>query len=161
MSDTICDITEGSEPIMGFFGDYRWLSNMVSCEVDLFGNKFKSSEHAYQAMKSTNDIDFVKIKNAKTSRLSKTIANSLPIRSDWDDVKDDYMFITLFSKFTQYPFSNRLRDTGDRMIVESNTWHDNYWGDCTCDDCKNIIGLNKLGRQLMRIRKLIAEPKER
>jgi predicted NAD-dependent protein-ADP-ribosyltransferase YbiA (DUF1768 family) len=36
-------------------------------------------------------------------------------------------------------------------IVESNNWHDNYWGDCTCLRCYRI-GENHLGKILMRLR---------
>lgn len=45
------------------------------------------------------------------------------------------------------PTSERWRE-----IVEGNYWHDNYWGNCTCDKCKNIEGQNKLGKILMKIR---------
>ena len=46
----------------------------------------------------------------------------------------------------------KLDMTGLEEIVEGNYWHDNYWGNCTCDKCKNIEGQNKLGKILMKIR---------
>ena len=45
-----------------------------------------------------------------------------------------------------------LKDTRDRYIEEGNNWHDNYWGNCSCEKCEKIIGKNMLGKILMRIR---------
>jgi hypothetical protein len=42
------------------------------------------------------------------------------------------------------------------MIIEQNTWHDNYWGDCTCLRCFRI-GENYLGRIWMDLRDEYAE----
>ena len=48
----------------------------------------------------------------------------------------------------------RLLATGDEYLEEGTTgWHDNYWGNCECEKCKNIEGKNTLGKILMRVRK--------
>ena len=47
----------------------------------------------------------------------------------------------------------RLLATGDEYLEEGTTgWHDNIWGNCSCEKCKNIPGENRLGKILMRIR---------
>jgi len=57
-------------------------------------------------------------------------------------------------KFAQNPdLRKKLLATGTEELVEGNTWHDNYWGDCSCPECKNIKGRNQLGITLMRVRK--------
>ena len=62
----------------------------------------------------------------------------------------------LIAKFTQNPsLKEQLLDTGDVELIEGNTWHDNYWGNCTCSKCSGIIGRNQLGKTLMNIREEI------
>ena len=57
-------------------------------------------------------------------------------------------------KFYQNPeLLQKLIDTGDEELVEGNTWHDNFWGNCTCEKCRDIPGENHLGKILMDIRK--------
>ena len=41
--------------------------------------------------------------------------------------------------------------TGDAELIEGNTWHDNYWGVCSCSKC-NGRGKNRLGKLLMKVR---------
>ena len=43
-------------------------------------------------------------------------------------------------------YRQRLLDTGDRELIEGNTWGDRFWGVCRGE------GENKLGRILMRVR---------
>ena len=38
------------------------------------------------------------------------------------------------------------------LLIEGNTWHDNYWGDCSCNRCKSKSGENMLGILLMELR---------
>ena len=63
------------------------------------------------------------------------------------------MLLCLRLKFRQNP---RLREcllsTQDAVLVEGNTWHDNYWGNCRCRKCRRHKGLNRLGRLLMQVR---------
>ena len=46
-----------------------------------------------------------------------------------------------------------LLDTNDMELIEDSTdRHDNMWGYCRCDSCKNIKHQNLLGKILMEIR---------
>ena len=40
----------------------------------------------------------------------------------------------------------QLWSTGDKELIEGNTWNDTYWGVC------NGVGRNQLGKTLMKIR---------
>lgn len=51
----------------------------------------------------------------------------------------------------------KLLSTGTRPLVETNHWHDNFWGDCTCTRCANIRGKNMLGKLLMELRGSLLE----
>ena len=54
-----------------------------------------------------------------------------------------------------------LLGTSTKELVEGNYWHDNVWGDCSCEKCKNIKGQNLLGKQLMQVRQEIRTVNER
>lgn len=47
-----------------------------------------------------------------------------------------------------------LVSTGDIRLVETNVWHDQFWGDCTCPRHSAIPGTNMLGELLMALRSL-------
>jgi len=80
----------------------------------------------------------------------------ITLRSDWSSVKLAFMYTTVLNKFCQNPvLTEMLLDTQPHKLVEGNTWHDNYWGDCSCPNCSSIDGENKLGTVLMRVRDLI------
>jgi predicted NAD-dependent protein-ADP-ribosyltransferase YbiA (DUF1768 family) len=55
-------------------------------------------------------------------------------------------------KFQDPKLRAMLLATGNEELIEGNTWHDNTWGDCSCDACKDIEGKNMLGKLLMKVR---------
>jgi hypothetical protein len=56
-------------------------------------------------------------------------------------------------KFNQNPnLKEQLIKTGEAQLVEGNYWHDNFWGNCFCDQCEGLEGENKLGVLLMELR---------
>ena len=71
------------------------------------------------------------------------------LRRDWEDVKDGIMEEVIRAKFTQNPeLAKKLVATGDVLLMESNNWHDTYWG----VDSRTLEGENHLGVILMKIR---------
>ena len=63
------------------------------------------------------------------------------------------MRIALKHKFNQNPkLAKQLIETWPRPLKEGNYWHDNFFGDCTCDRCKDILGQNHLGKLLIKLR---------
>lgn len=75
---------------------------------------------------------------------------SLPLRSDWEQVKDNVMRKTVLQKFkTHADIREILLTTGDEVLVE-NSPIDYYWG---CG--KDGSGKNKLGQILMEVREVL------
>ena len=70
-----------------------------------------------------------------------------PLRSDWEEVKDEVMLQALRMKFSQNPeIVRELLATGDANIIE-HTRNDAYWA-----DGGDGTGKNKLGLLLMQVR---------
>lgn len=133
--------------ISSFKGDYRFLSNFWMVSVPLENIWYPSVEHAYQAAKTTNPEEREKIRRASTAAEAKRIGKHITLRPDWEQVKIDYMRYLVWYKFAMYPdLGKMLLDTGDRELVEGNTWNDIFWG--VCDG----IGQNWLGKILMEVR---------
>ena len=123
-----------------------FLSNFWECTVVYNGMQFRNSESAFQAQKCVDHSDkykFIALSGAE----AKALGRKVDIRKDWDEVKLKIMYEVLQAKFAQNPdLYNKLKDTGDKEIVETNWWYDKYWGVC------NGVGENHLGKLLMWIR---------
>jgi len=113
---------------------------------------YRSVEHAYQAFKADNEAEHEYIRNLDTSGKAKRAGKNVSMRKDWESIKYDLMLDLLRVKFDDIKLANKLIDTGDDILIEGNYWHDNLWGDCTCEKCKDIVGKNWLGEQLMIVR---------
>lgn len=140
--------------INSFGGVYRFLSNFHESAVWIEGIKWKTVEHYYQAMK-TKDKDIQgKIFYCSTPGKAKRLGAKVELRSDWEEIKEVVMLTGVGEKFKQNSIlAKRLINTGDAILVEGNRWHDNIWGNCLCDKCKNKPGKNLLGKILMDVRK--------
>ena len=135
--------------VKGFFGEYRYLSNFELGEVVYEGIKYPSSENAYQAAKSTDTEVRKQFINITPSE-SKKLGRRIQIREDWESVKYRVMYDIVLDKFTRHrEFGDKLVETGDRYLEETNHWGDKIWGVC------NGVGTNWLGRILMDVRNQI------
>ena len=145
--------------ITKFRGKYKFLSNMYLCPINIDGSNggklqgvtYPSVENYYQAAK-TNNIEEKELIAAVDPYASKRLGRKVKLREDWNEVKQSVMMMGLLHKFGIPELKGKLLLTGYETIVEGNTWHDNYWGDCSCIGCKFIKGQNKLGDMLMAIR---------
>lgn len=90
--------------------------------------------------------------NAKTPGMVKRAGRAIDLRPDWEKIKVDVMYDALQLKFQDPELRAKLIATKPARLIEGNTWHDNYWGDCHCEQCKNKIGQNKLGILLQKVR---------
>jgi predicted NAD-dependent protein-ADP-ribosyltransferase YbiA (DUF1768 family) len=63
----------------------------------------------------------------------------------------------LAAKFSDTRYRDLLVDTWGLVLIETNGWHDNEWGDCWCrgPNCQEP-GNNRLGRSLMELRHYLA-----
>lgn len=132
--------------INNFSGQYRWLSNFSPAMVTLDGVQYISVEHAYQAAKSFDHHYRMSIARCPTPTDAKRLGRTVPLRSDWSDVKLQVMEHLLRQKFSQPFFHSKLMATGTEHLIEGNYWHDTFWGVC------NDVGDNHLGKLIMRIR---------
>jgi N-glycosidase YbiA len=141
--------THDDKQIKGFFGEYRWLSNYHLEPVMYQGLKYASSENAYQAAKfPPEQRPQFQLLNPKDS---KKLGNALRIANpaQWDIDRVHVMYEILLDKFLKNPIlQQKLIDTGDRYLEETNWWKDTFWG--VCDG----HGENNLGKVLMCIRTL-------
>jgi hypothetical protein len=111
-----------------------------------------TSEHYFQAQKFPNTPHLEEIRLAKTPKQAAIMGRDrrLPLRPDWEQVKDDVMRSAVLRKFqTHADIREILLSTGDEELVE-NAPGDYYWG---CG--KDGTGKNMLGIILMEIREII------
>lgn len=130
-----------------------------------------TTEHFFQAQKSLDPEIQEHIRKLDSPGKAKNFAHTIQLRLDWEEipegttpafhelfrdewgiaverVKDHFMFSALIVKFNQHEdLKKALIETGDALLIED-TFSDPYWGN---GPSKN--GLNKLGRQLMLVRK--------
>lgn len=146
--------------ITKFQEQYRFLSNFYICPVTYDGVMYSSAEAAYQAQKTTAPEDRALFAEMKPD-VAKQMGKAVKLRPDWPEVKQQHMQEILRAKFTQNPqLKAKLLETGDQLLVEGNTWHDNEWGICQCPKCRQVKGQNLLGKALMDLRKSLHEEDE-
>lgn len=141
--------------INSFNGGYAYLSNFYNAPVMLDGLTYLNSEAAYQAGKVTMEKRgiFTKLSPDQAKKLGRAII----MQQDWDLSKADYMRRVVHAKFTQNPMlASLLLQTGDALLEEGNTWHDNFFGNCYCPTCRGAVGENMLGKILMEERAWIS-----
>lgn len=85
----------------------------------------------------------------------------ITLRPGWDDIKFDIMRKLIREKFRQnLQLQKELLATGDTHLEETNYWHDNDFGNCTCGRPKcQAPGKNMLGIILMEEREYWREKK--
>jgi ribA/ribD-fused uncharacterized protein len=136
--------------IQGFFGPYRFLSNFWESPITLDGIPFLNGEAAYQAQKAT-DPDVKKHFALLEAGPAKALGQKIDLRPDWESVKTFEMERVTLAKFSQNPeLKNKLLGTGNRLIVERNSWGDRVWGTDLQDR-----GENRLGKILMKVREIL------
>jgi ribA/ribD-fused uncharacterized protein len=139
--------------INSFRAEYFFLSNFYPREVTHKKISYPTTEHAFQAEKSDDENVKIRISKLLKPGDAKSEGQKIRLRSDWEQVKLKVMEDILFDKFVQNPdLKKRLIDTEDASLIEGNTWHDNFWGDCYCNKCIGIPGQNNLGKILMKVR---------
>lgn len=106
-------------------------------------------EHYFQAQKFEDEAYRERIRVAPGPREAKNLGRTrdLPLRADWDEVKEEVMLAACRQKFATHEEAREvLLSTGDEELVE-NAPNDAFWG-CGPDG----QGRNALGRILMQVR---------
>ena len=135
-----------SEPYFEFSNFYRH-----ECERD--GELDKTPEHYFQCKKFEGTVWEHHVRNQFTPREAAREGRrkDLPLREDWDEVKEVVMFKGLCGKFKNQRLKTILLNTGDSILIE-NSPKDYYWG-CGYDG----TGKNRLGMLLMFLRDQLIE----
>ena len=137
-----------------FDGEYAFLSNFYPSRIlyDEYENWYAPTvEHAFQAAKTLNIEEEIDILASATPGQAKRLGRRCQLRKDWEEAKDDVMYSLLRRKFSIPELRDKLLATDDAILIEGTTWHDNYWGGCSCSKC-NGRGKNRLGKLLMKVR---------
>ena len=127
---------------------YGCFSNFSAHPI-LIETMWPTSEHYFQAQKFLDAEPISKILHEKSPMKAAKMGRSRewPIRTDWDEVKDDMMRIAVSAKVRQHSdVRELLLSTGDATIIE-HTSNDSYWA-----DGGDGTGKNMLGKILMEIR---------
>ena len=139
--------------INDFRGEYGFLSNFHSSPFEYKGLVYPNSEAAFQAQKCATEEAKIKYTTTKNPVVIKSMGKKEPgLPANWDEISYDIMLDVLRAKFRDPALREKLLATGDAYLEEGNHWHDNRWGRCTCEKCKNKEAKNQLGKILMTIR---------
>ena len=133
-------------------------SNFYPAKFTIDGKTYQTAEHYFQAMKFPNNPAFQdQIIAAKTPAAAKKLGATkiIPIRADWDEIREDVMAKGLRAKFTQNKeLKKLLLETGTKKLEEASP-ADAFWG-----TGKNGKGKNRLGVLLMNLRTELAAESE-
>lgn len=131
---------------------YGCFSNFSKHGFELSSKFWSTSEHYFQAQKFAGSNFEEEVRLAKTPMEAAKMGRdrSKPLRTDWEEVKDEIMMKAVLKKFeTHNDIKDILIATGDEEIIEETT-DDYYWGCGT-----NGTGKNVLGKILMEVRSIL------
>jgi hypothetical protein len=128
---------------------YGAFSNFSKHPFEVDDLLWPTSEHYFQAQKFEDQDYQEQIRTTSSAMIAARLGRSrkVPIRADWEEIKDEVMFRAVLAKFKAHAdLRELLLSTGEEEIIEKTT-KDYYWGCGT-----NGTGKNMLGRILMRVR---------
>lgn len=145
------------DAITQFRGEHDFLSNFSAHPVHWDGTLYPTAEAAFQAGKTLDPAQRARIAAAETPAEAKRLGRTVPLRPGWDErLRHTVMQEVVAAKFTTADLAARLAATGTALLVEGNSWCDQFWGCCTCQRHRATPGQNWLGRTLMRFRAALA-----
>lgn len=143
--------------IDSFSGEYLFLSNFAPAPTPHRGWLYPTSEHAFAAAKTRDAAAIAAIRAADDPARAKAIGRAAPYVDGWESEKFQVMDEVVTAKFDHNPeLARRLVGTQGALLVEGNTWHDQVWGSCSCEEHRAIPGGNALGVILMAVRMRLA-----
>ena len=122
---------------------YGCFSNFSAHPIRLKNKKWLTTEHYFQAQKFPDTEYEEQIRLVASPMVAARMGRSrkVPIRKDWEKVKDNIMLEALRAKFTQHQdLKEILLGTGDAILIE-HTKNDNYWADGGDGSGKNMLGI--------------------
>lgn len=136
----------------GFKGTMRWASNFYNAPLTYKGLHYATSEHFYQAHKTSCPKEREIIRKSPTAGKAKRLGSGCTLRKDWEEVKLDIMRLATHLKYSQNEDVREMLVYCDpNLLVEWNTWGDHFWGKCPDTN----VGQNWLGKILLEERNAI------
>lgn len=124
---------------------YWPFSNFYPSPVWVDKKRWPTTEHYYQAQKTTIPKEQEAIRMQSKAWAARQIGREVKCIPNWDDIKDEVMLIAIRAKFTQNEVCRGLLlSTGDLPIHEDSP-SDFYWG-------HRYGGKDMLGKILIIIR---------
>ena len=136
---------------------YGEFSNFSHHPIVVNGKAWPTTEHYFQAQKfaGTEHEEAVRLTAGPRAAAEMGRDKNLPLRTDWELVKESIMKDALIAKIEQYPkIKDLLLSTGDAEIVEHSV-NDRYWA-----DGGDGSGKNRLGVIWMEIREELQDEKK-
>lgn len=141
-------IKTGADVINDFRGDNEFLSNLYPSILIVDGEAYSTVEHAFQAAKTNDPVLKAQIRDAASAREAKKLGRNVTLIHDWDNIKMDVMASLIKQKFNEHlDLKLRLLLTGNKELIQGNTWKDRFWG-----QDQNGVGDNHLGKILTSVR---------
>ncbi|MDU3181734.1 MAG: NADAR family protein [Lachnospiraceae bacterium] len=145
------DSREDVEKIIFSENEYAFLSNAFKTPIEFRNHLYSNAEAAFQSLKTIDESAIPQFFTTLDAHEAKMLGRKLPLRFDWEEVKEDIMYDVCRCKFVQnLGLRQKLLDTGD-AVLEQKTSNDTFWGTV------NGKGENKLGKILMKIRNELRE----
>jgi len=142
--------------IYGFFDEFRWLSNFDLVTILFEDAWYPATENAYQAAKCMF-LEDRELFQTCSPKEAKRVGGNIVCRENWNGIRDGVMLEVNLWKYSPVHHPDKAKNlvnTGDLYLEETNYWHDNYWGNCTCGKRSTCTppGKNRLGKTIMEIR---------
>jgi ribA/ribD-fused uncharacterized protein len=134
-----------------FRGTTYFLSNFYRHPVCIGDDVYPTAEHAYQALKAVDPSERAWVVQSDTPLVAKRRGRKVRVVDYWADIRILVMEQVLEAKFSDRELADQLVGTHPEKLVEGNTWHDQFWGECHCGRCPGE-GENMLGVVLMELR---------
>lgn len=137
-----------TQGVFGFFGPFRFLSNFHFVDIEFEGLVYPTTEHAYQAAKSSDSkVRRYFAEGHLSPKEVRRLGQEIELHPEWHTrIKFEVMLEITRKKYSREPLRSMLLDTGDLYLEETNHWGDVCWGVC------NGVGENRLGKTLMQVR---------
>jgi len=134
-------------------GPHFALSNFAPYGLEAEGCYWPTVEHFFQAQKFLDAAYRERVRKAATPKEARALGQSraMPIRPDWDAIRDAVMLQALRLKFSRPEPRKALLETGEHPLVEASPF-DHYWG-----AGQDGSGQNRLGVLLQQVRAELRE----
>lgn len=125
-------------------------SNFAAYGLDLEGRWWRTVEHFFHAMKFHDEQYRERIRRCSKPKDAKALGMTrhIPLRQDWEDVKDGLMLKAVRCKSQTHAHPRELLLSTKNAHLAENAPMDAYWG-----IGHDGTGLNKFGKILMQVRR--------